>query len=171
MHPTVFIQIFKGVVVSDEDSNKARHWPRSPTGTGDIVRVREIELCGRYFKLLKPNEKVMMQNVLVRPQAAFFQPCGSITETNAAHWQDQLSQAVLTEETSSLIVDMGKLEAIDSAGLMVLVSVVKMAHRHNKRVGVCAVPNPIRIVLELTQLDRVLEIHDTHSSFVAVAAA
>jgi anti-sigma B factor antagonist len=112
----------------------------------------------------------MMQNLLARPQADFFQPCGVINATNAVQWQTQFNQAVLSPETSSLIIDMGKLESIDSAGLMVLVSVVKMAHRYNKTVSVCSVPNPIRIVLELTQLDRVVDIHENHAAFTAAAA-
>ncbi len=126
-----------------------------------------MNFCDRYSLL---NWKTMMQTLLVRPQTAFFQPCGAINATNASQWQDQLNQAVMTQETTNLIVDMGKLDEIDSAGLMVLVSVVKMARRYNKKVSICSVPNPIRIVLELTQLDRVLEIHENHAAFVAAAA-
>lgn len=112
----------------------------------------------------------MMQNVLARPNTAFFQPCGPINATNALYWQEQFSQAVLSPETSTLIVDMNKLESLNSEGLMVLVAAVKMAHRHNKTLSVCSVPNPIRIVLELAQLDRVLEIHETACVFGVAAA-
>jgi anti-sigma B factor antagonist len=109
----------------------------------------------------------MTQNVLVRPKVAFFQPCGAISATNALYWQDQFCQAVLSPETSSLIVDMDKLEFLDSAGLMVLVSVVKMARRHHKTLSVCSVPNSIRIILELAQIDRILDIHASSTDFAA----
>lgn len=111
----------------------------------------------------------MMKTAVVRPKTVFFQPCGAIDSANALHWNDQFCQAVRSPKTFQVVVDMGKLESLDSDGLMVLVSAVKMAQAHHKTFSICSVPNPIRIVLELAQLDRVLNIHESYTECVAVA--
>lgn len=104
-----------------------------------------------------------MQNVLVRPKAAVLQPSGSLNAANVVQFQDQLNAAVLSDQHSSLLIDMGQVEFIDSAGLMVLVSGLKMAKRLNKQLSLCAVPHAARMVFELTELDRVFDIHDSAS--------
>ncbi len=101
-----------------------------------------------------------MQNVLARPQAAVIQPLGSLNAGNVTVFQHQLDTAVQSEQHSSLLVDMGKVESIDSAGLMALVSALSTAQRLNKRFSLCSVSHSVRIILELTQLDRVFEILD-----------
>lgn len=100
-----------------------------------------------------------MQNVLVRHQSKkVLQPSGPLSADNAIKFQAQLSAAMLSEQHSSFLVDMGSVESIDSAGLMALVSALKMAQGLNKRFSLCSVSHSIRMVLELTQLDRVFEI-------------
>jgi anti-anti-sigma factor len=104
-----------------------------------------------------------MQNLLVRPQATVIQPQGSLYAVNVIEFQQQLKQAVLSEDSVCLLVDMGKVESIDSAGLMALVSALNMAQRMNKRFSLCSVSQPVRMIFELTQLDRVFNILDCHS--------
>ncbi len=60
---------------------------------------------------------------------------------------------------------MGQVESIDSAGLMVLVSALSMAQRLNKRLSLCSVSHSVRMIFELTQLDKVFEIFDGHALF------
>jgi anti-anti-sigma factor len=104
-----------------------------------------------------------MQNLLDRPQATVIQPQGSLHAVNATEFQNQLKQAVLSEDNVCLLVDMGKVESIDSAGLMALVSALSMAQRMNKRFSLCSVSQSVRMILELTQLDCVFTIVDNRS--------
>ena len=99
-----------------------------------------------------------MQNVLVRPQTAVIQPLSSLNAGNIVAFQQQLNAALLSEHHSSLLIDMAKVESIDSAGLMVLVAALNMAQRLNKRFSLCAISHSVRIIFELTQLDRAFEI-------------
>jgi anti-anti-sigma factor len=111
-----------------------------------------------------------MQSVLLRPQATVIQPSGSLSATEAIEFQQQLNAAVLSDESTHLLVDLGKVELIDSTGLMALVSALTTAQRLNKRLGLCAVSHSVRMILELTQLDRVFEIFEGHAAFHAAIA-
>ena len=97
-----------------------------------------------------------MQTTLINPAIAL-QPSGHINAANAAQFQQQLTTAVNTG-TSAILVDMVKVESLDSAGLMALVSALSLAQSQNKQFSLCGVSPSIRIIFELTQLDRVFEI-------------
>jgi anti-anti-sigma factor len=111
-----------------------------------------------------------MQSVLVRPQAAVIQPLGSLNAATVVKFQHQLNAAVLSEQNAGLLVDMGQVESMDSAGLMALVAAKNMAQRLNKRIGLCSVPHQVRMILELTQLDRVFEIFEEQTAFYEIVA-
>ncbi len=106
-----------------------------------------------------------MQSLLVRPQAAIIRPCGSLNAATAAEFQRQFHTAILSEQNTALLIDMSQVESLDSAGLMALVSTLNLAKANQKRLSLCAVTVSIRIVFELTQLDRVFEIFESFSAF------
>jgi anti-sigma B factor antagonist len=89
---------------------------------------------------------------------------GSINAQNAAELKQQLEDTVSAQDTASLMVDMSQVGALDSAGLMVLVSTLTLAQRLNKRFGLVGVSPSVRIILELTQLDRVFNISEQPSA-------
>lgn len=111
-----------------------------------------------------------MQSLLIRPQAAIIRPCGHLNAVNAAEFQQQLNTAVLSEQNNALVIDMSQVESLDSAGLMALVSTLNLAKANEKRLSLCSVSTSIRIVFELTQLDRVFEIFESISAFELTAA-
>lgn len=98
------------------------------------------------------------------------QPCGHINVSNASALRQQLAETVSSNEHMSLLVDMSQVESLDSAGLMALVSTLTLAQKLNKRFGLCRISPSVRIVLELTQLDRVFEISEHHPDLEIVAA-
>lgn len=98
------------------------------------------------------------------------QPNGHINAANVVALQQQLTEAVSAHEYSSLLVDMSQVESLDSAGLMVLVSTLTLAQCLNKRFGLFGVSPTVRIVFELTQLDRVFEILETQPVLEAAIA-
>jgi len=82
---------------------------------------------------------------------------GSLNASNAQDFQLHLLAQLQHEQASGLVVDMSGVESLDSAGLIALVSGLKHARQRSKRFCLCAVPPAIRIVFELTQLDRAFE--------------
>jgi anti-sigma B factor antagonist len=103
-----------------------------------------------------------MQSVLSRPTnvvvVSVIRPQGHVNAASATELQRQLNQVLLSAETTSVQVDMSQVESLDSAGLMVLVAGLSVAQRLDKSFSLCSVSASIRIIFELTQLDRVFDI-------------
>ncbi|MBE9180784.1 STAS domain-containing protein [Oculatella sp. LEGE 06141] len=111
-----------------------------------------------------------MQSTLAKSQLKVVQPCGHINASNAADLQEQLTTIVSSRQYASLLVDMTNVESLDSAGLMALVSALTLSQQLNQRFGLCSVSPSIRIIFELTQLDRAFEIFEQRSTFEAAIA-
>ncbi|HIK46295.1 MAG TPA: STAS domain-containing protein [Leptolyngbyaceae cyanobacterium M65_K2018_010] len=101
---------------------------------------------------------------------AFVQAEGSLNASNAQDFQLSLMERIHCDSAAGLIVDMSKVEALDSAGLISLVSVLKQARQLRKRFCLCSVPPAIRIIFELTQLDRAFEMLEEVPFSLALAA-
>ncbi len=99
-----------------------------------------------------------MRNLTMNYSMAVVQPSGSLSSANASQFNQELAAAIASKHCKSLLVDMAQVESIDSAGLMALVSACHLAQKHGKQVSVCAVSPSVRIMMELTKLDRVLDI-------------
>lgn len=99
--------------------------------------------------------------------AKFFtvEPTGSVNAGNVIELQQQLTNAVNAEECSALLVDMKQVDFLDSAGLMALVTTFRLAHSLNRRFSFCSIPPSVRMLFELTQLDKVFEIFDNRAEF------
>jgi anti-sigma B factor antagonist len=105
-----------------------------------------------------------MQSLLSRAQGSLVRAQGHINAASASQFAAQLDQAVQSEATA-VLVDMAQVESMDSAGLMVLVAALTAAQQLDKRLAICSVPAGVRIVLELTQLDRVFEVLPSPAAF------
>ncbi|PSF38761.1 anti-anti-sigma factor [Aphanothece hegewaldii CCALA 016] len=108
-----------------------------------------------------------MMSIAVHPQVATFEPVGYVTAANITELQTQLGEAVKSPEYSMFLVDMAKVEFLDSAGLMTLVSAYRLAQNLGKRLSICSIAPSVRIIFELTQLDRVLQIFENRAAFEA----
>jgi len=94
---------------------------------------------------------------------------GHLDASTATELTDRLTAAVESESASTVIVNMEKAESLDSAGLMALVSALRLAQRIGREFVLCSVSPAIRIIFELTQLDRVFDMREDAAS-LAVAA-
>ena len=104
-----------------------------------------------------------MQSLLIRPKALqhevfVIQPKGYLNADAALQLHHHLNIGVSSEQHSRLLIDMQQVEQLDSAGLMALISAFKLAKKFNKHLSLCSVSYSVRMILELTQLDQVLEI-------------
>ena len=102
-----------------------------------------------------------MPNVLTPSRMKIVAIQGDINAENAAEIGQYLADMVSAQENSSLMVDMSQVVALDSAGLMILVSMLTLAQQLNKQFGLFGVSASVRIIFELTQLDRVFKISES----------
>ena len=94
---------------------------------------------------------------------AIVQAQGSLNASNAHAFHSYLFQQIQSDLASGLVVDMSQVESLDSAGLIALVSALK-------RLCLFSVPPAIRILFELTQLDRAFEMVDELPQSLPMAA-
>ncbi|OLP19096.1 hypothetical protein BST81_07760 [Leptolyngbya sp. 'hensonii'] len=99
-----------------------------------------------------------MQVFSLPHQVEVVQLSGHLNAAHADAFRDQLIAAVSSGESTALLLDMSQVESMDSAGLMVLVSALSLAQSLNRPLNLCSVSAPVRIILELTQLDRLFPI-------------
>ncbi|MEM6751854.1 MAG: STAS domain-containing protein [Cyanobacteria bacterium P01_C01_bin.38] len=102
-----------------------------------------------------------MQAILDNPQITIIRPNGCLDAKNAIKLERELG-AVLNQSSNTIVlIDLEKVDAIDSVGLMALVSGVREALLLKQRLCFCSVAPTHRIIFELAGLDKVFEIFDT----------
>lgn len=106
-----------------------------------------------------------MQTILLSPKFTFVKPQNSITAANAYLFEKKLTKALRKNSNSRLLVDLEHVESIDSAGLMVLISSCKLAQSLQIRFSLCSVSPSLKIIIELTQLDNVLDIFESKAKY------
>ncbi|MBE9096647.1 STAS domain-containing protein [Tychonema sp. LEGE 07203] len=108
-----------------------------------------------------------MQTLIAEKPITVIRPLYYLNATTAGEFGEQLTRAIAVPGVVAVVVDLGAVTFIDSAGLMALVSGLKQAKKMGRRFSICSVSAGIRMVLELSQLDRVFEIFESVESFEA----
>lgn len=98
-------------------------------------------------------------------------PTGQVNASNAVEFDHQLKSAILSDPYGTVLVDMQQVETMDSAGLGVLVSVLRLAQQRNQRLSICRVGDSVRMIFELTQLDQAMEIFESEDAFLTTLTA
>ncbi len=107
-----------------------------------------------------------MAITFMNSQLTVIQPSGHVNAANAVEFQHQLTKAVSSGERP-VLVDMHRVESLDSAGLMALVSAYRLAQSRKQRFGLSCLAPSIRIIFELTQLDEAFEIFESRDAFTS----
>ena len=108
-----------------------------------------------------------MQTLLAQKPITVIRPLDYLNAATSEEFGLQLTTAISTPGVVAVLVDLGAVTFIDSAGLMALVSGLKQAKKMRRSFSICSVSAGIRMVLELSQLDRVFEIFESVESFEA----
>ena len=98
-----------------------------------------------------------MQAVLSHPKVLIINPQGNLNAAIVLEFERNVIAALEQQDVQALIVNLKAVESLDSAGLMALVSVLKISQAQEKRFHLCSVSPSLRIIFELTQLDKVFE--------------
>ncbi|MEC4813571.1 MAG: STAS domain-containing protein [Scytonema sp. PMC 1069.18] len=108
-----------------------------------------------------------MQATLDYPTITVIRPQGCISGTKSLEFETHLRTALTRDGVSTLLVDLESVELLDCAGLMALVSALKLAQTLKRRFSLCSMSPSLRMMFELTQLDKVFEIFDGKAAFDA----
>lgn len=101
-------------------------------------------------------------------QVVLFQPSERIDSQTGIDLNQKISE--ITPSANQLwVIDLAKVNFMDSSGLVPLVNGLKAARQHGCRLVLCNVQTPVRLVLELTQLDSVFEIYNSYEDAVLTA--
>lgn len=110
-----------------------------------------------------------MAIAIMDSQLTIIQPSGHVNASNAAEFRRQLATAMASGQ-HPVLVDMHRVESLDSAGLMALVSALSLAQSLKRRFSLCCVAPSIQIIFELTQLDAAFEIFESREAYSAMMA-
>ncbi len=106
-----------------------------------------------------------MSTTIAYPEITVICPQGAVNASNAVEFQQEMVRVVAQNKKSNVLVNLEQVESLDSAGLMALVSSLRLAQSIGSRFSLCGVSPSIRIIFELTQLDRVFEIFENTTAF------
>jgi anti-anti-sigma factor len=106
-----------------------------------------------------------MQTLLAPQPITVIRPLDHLNAATSEEFERQLMTAISAPGVAGVLVDFAEVTFIDSAGLMTLVSGLKQAKKMGRRFSICSVSPGIRMILELSQLDRAFEICENVESF------
>jgi anti-anti-sigma factor len=104
-------------------------------------------------------------NVTQEVQVVLFKPEGSINLQGGMALKAKMVN-VVPKPNQLWIIDLLAVDFMDSSGLISLVQGLKFAHQNGCRLVICNLQAPVRLILELTQLDSVFEIFHTYEDIL-----
>ncbi|KZL50181.1 MULTISPECIES: STAS domain-containing protein [Cyanophyceae] len=90
-----------------------------------------------------------------------FKPLGSIDLQGGMTFSEQMLE-VTPKPDQLWVIDLSEVDFMDSSGLVPLINGLTSARECGCRLVLCNVQAPVRLILELTQLDSVFEIFGTY---------
>lgn len=98
------------------------------------------------------------------------QPQGSLDLQGGNLFKEQI--ASLTPQPHDLwVIDLAQVDIVDSSGLVALVTGLSAIRQSGCRLLLCNVQPPVRIVFELSQLDKVFEIFESYDAAMTTIEA
>ncbi len=93
-------------------------------------------------------------------------PSGILDGTKAEEVRAQVDSA-LSAGSTVLLMDLKETTFVDSSGLGTLVSVLKTVRSHDCEMYICSINPQVKMLFELTSMDRVFEIYENREAFEA----
>jgi len=98
-------------------------------------------------------------------------PSGILDGTKAGQFRQEITKLV-ESNVDIVLIDFADVTFMDSSGLGALVLALKTVRAAGGKLFICSVNDQIRMLFELTSMDRVFEIYETREAFeTAVASA
>lgn len=93
-----------------------------------------------------------------------FQPTETLSAVNSSALTNWVSTA-LQSGTNILLIDLQKVEFLDSGGLGGLVLALKQVRRSGSRLAICTLNDQLQMLLKLTDMEEVFEIYTNRAEF------
>jgi len=94
------------------------------------------------------------------------QPSGSLDATKSQEFRQKISEIVERESGAKIVlVDFQDVTFMDSSGLGALVLAFKALRAADRKLVICSINEQIRILFELTGMDKVFEIFPNQEEF------
>jgi anti-anti-sigma factor len=98
------------------------------------------------------------------PVVKVLQPSGILDGTKAGQFRQEISKLV-ESNVNIVLVDFQDVTFMDSSGLGALVLALKTVRASGGKLFICSVNEQIKMLFELTSMDRVFEIFPTREDF------
>ena len=92
------------------------------------------------------------------------EPTGILDSTKAEEFRVSVEQ-LLQDGADIILVDLKEITFIDSSGLGTLVVLLKKVRGLNRRLYICSINDQVRMLFELTSMDRVFEVYEDRKAF------
>ncbi|MDE2849408.1 MAG: STAS domain-containing protein [Acidobacteriota bacterium] len=93
---------------------------------------------------------------------------GRVDSSNSQDFERQL-QGAIGEDVQAVVIDLGQLAYISSAGLRVVLLVAKTLGQRNVSISLCALSDPVQSVFEISGFNRIIQIYDSQADALAAA--
>ncbi len=97
-------------------------------------------------------------------QVKIFQPSGSLDATKSQAFREEITE-IVEDGTQLVLIDLKNVTFMDSSGLGALVLAFKTLRAANSKLVLCSINEQIRILFELTGMDKVFEIFANQDEF------
>ncbi len=88
--------------------------------------------------------------------------CGPLSAAGVDSFRDQMNKWMAENgSVSQIVLDAGEMDYIDSAGLGVLIALLKRTTEHGGDIRIARLGNKARMVFEITRAFKIFEIFDT----------
>ncbi len=97
----------------------------------------------------------------VETSVTIVRPAGALTSATVDAFMQEMLNAITSDNANEVAIDMAAVDSVDNSGLLALMAGCDTAKRHRKRLSLCDVAPPVRIVCELAQIDRAVAMVDS----------
>jgi anti-anti-sigma factor len=101
---------------------------------------------------------------MLAEQVKIFQPNGSFDATKSQDFRQEITK-IVEANPKIVLVDLKNVTFMDSSGLGALVLAFKTLRSSNSKLVLCSINEQIRILFELTGMDKVFEIFANQDEF------
>lgn len=98
------------------------------------------------------------------PVVKVVQPSGILDGTKAGHFRQEIS-SLMASNVDIVLIDFQDVTFMDSSGLGALVLALKTVRAAGGKLFICSVNDQIKMLFELTSMDRVFEIFPSREDF------
>ena len=99
-------------------------------------------------------------------QTKIVQPVGILDGIQGTQLRREVT-GLIESGVRNILIDCTKIKFIDSSGLGALVTIMKSTKQVNGKFAICSINDQVKVLLELTNMNKVLTIVQNQDSFLA----